>query len=164
VDLACAVAGAVGVVLLTGGPSGASVAAVAFGCAAAAAVAVSIAAGERVGRHTEGLEGLALAVGAAALFTLPLGVPALADALDARTLATVAVLGVLGIAVPYGLFLHALRHVGARTYSVLLSLDPAVAVLAGVLLIAEAPHAAELIGVALVVAASATAVSTRPDR
>jgi inner membrane transporter RhtA len=76
-------------------------------------------------------------------------------------LATVAALGVLGIAVPYALFLHAIRHVGAKTYSVLLSLDPAVALLAGLLVLSQAPRLADVIGIALVVAASATAVSTR---
>jgi inner membrane transporter RhtA len=160
-DLACAVAGLAGVVLLSGGPSGASAMAVVFGLGAAVSVAISIVAGERVARETEGLEGLALAVGAAALLTLPLGSAALAGAFDSRVIATVAVLGVLGVAVPYALFLRALRHVGARTYSVLLSLDPAVAVCAGILLLGEAPALVELVGVGLVVAASALAVSTR---
>lgn len=159
-DLGCAVAGAIGVVLLTGGPSGASLAGVAFGLGAAVSVAVTIVAGECVGRQTGGLEGLALAVAVAALVTLPLGAPAALGHLDAGDLATVAGLGVLGIAVPYALFLRALRQVGAKTYSILLSLDPAVAVLAGIL--SATPRSAEVVGIALVVAASATAVATRP--
>jgi inner membrane transporter RhtA len=161
-DLACAVVGAAGVVLLSGGPSGTSVAAVAFGLGAATGVAATTILGERVGHQTEGLEGLALGVAAAALLTLPVGLPPLAAEVDARLLATIAALGVLGIAVPYGLFLQALRHAGSRIYSVLLSLDPAVAVLAGVLLLADTPGLRELAGIALVVAASALAVSTRP--
>jgi inner membrane transporter RhtA len=161
-DLCCAIAGAAGVVLLTGGPSAASLAGVALGLGAAASVAVSIAAGERVARETDGLEGLALAVGAAALFTAPVGVGAALGNLDLGALALVAGLGVLGVAIPYALFMGALRRVGSRTYSVLLSLDPAVAVLVGVVLLSQAPGHAELVGVALVVCASAIAVSTRP--
>jgi inner membrane transporter RhtA len=160
-DLACAVAGAAGVVLLTGGPSGASLAGVALGLGAAVSVAVSIVAGERVARRTEGLEGLALAVAAAALLTAPVGVPAAVEALDPVDLAVVGVVGVLGIAVPYALFMHALRHVGAKTYSVLLSLDPAVAVLVGFVLLAEIPRLPEVVGVGLVATASAVAVGTR---
>jgi inner membrane transporter RhtA len=160
-DVACAVAAAAGVVLLTGGPSGGSLGGLVLGLGAAACVAIAIVAAERVGRDSAGLEGLALAVAAAALVTLPIGVPAVASGVEGGQLATVAALGVLGIAIPYALFLHAIRQVGAKTYSVLLSLDPAVAMLAGLLVLSQSPRLADVIGVALVTAASATAVSTR---
>lgn len=161
-DVGCAVAAAAGVVLLTGGPSGASLDGLLLGLGAAACVAISIVAAERVGRESAGLEGLALAVAVAALMTLPIGLPAAATGLDVGQLAAVAALGVLGIAVPYALFLHAIRQVGAKTYSVLLSLDPAVAMLAGLVVLSQSPRLADVIGVALVTAASATAVGSRP--
>lgn len=160
-DVVAAVAAAAGVALLMGGPTAASPAGVAFALGAAAAVAVSTLAGERVARSTRGLDGVALAVGAAAVMTLPVGLPAAAGAVDAGALALASAVGVLGIAVPYGLFFVALRRVGARVYSVLLSLDPAVALLAGLLLLGQAPGIGALAGVALVVAASATVVGTQ---
>src|SRR5918997_515397 len=60
-DVACAVAGAAGVVLLTGGPSDASVGGLVLGLGAAACVAVSIVASDRVGRGSARLGGRGLA-------------------------------------------------------------------------------------------------------
>jgi inner membrane transporter RhtA len=144
-----------------GRPSAASPAGVALALGAAAGVAASTLAGERVARSTGGLDGVALGAGAAALMTLPVGLPAAAGAVEPGALAVAAAVGVLGIAVPYALFFVALRRVGARTYSVLLSLDPAVALVAGLLLLGQAPAAGALAGVALVVAASVLAVGTQ---
>jgi inner membrane transporter RhtA len=118
---------------------------------------------ERVTRETSGLEGLALAVAAAAVLTLPVSVAAI-DGLDVSRIPTVAAVGVLGIAIPYALFLQAIRHVGAKTYSILLSLDPAVAVLAGLLVLGQSPDVGAVFGIGLVVAASAVAVGTRSPR
>jgi inner membrane transporter RhtA len=89
-------------------------------------------------------------------------VPAAVDAVDMRDLMTIAFPGVLGIAIPDALFLHALRDAGAKTHRVLRSLDPAVAVLADLLVLIEALSTANLIGIALVITASVIAVSTRP--
>jgi inner membrane transporter RhtA len=52
-----------------------------------------------------------------------------------------------------------LRRVGVKTYSVLLSLDPAVAALAGLVFLGQHLGGGELVGIALVVAASAGSVS-----
>jgi inner membrane transporter RhtA len=160
-DLACALAAAGGVALLTGGPSGVSVVGAAFALGAAASVAASILAGAAVGRQTQGFDGLALSITAAALLMAPLSVGAASDGLDAGQLAAVSAVGILGIAAPHALFLSALRAVGAKLYSVLLSLDPAVALLAGLLLLGQRPSSANVAGILLVVSASAVAVGTR---
>jgi inner membrane transporter RhtA len=158
-DVACALAAAAGVVLVTGGPTAASLPGVAFALGAAGGVAASILLARRVTEQTNGQEGLALSITVAALITLPVGLPAALDAPDPADLAIVAVVGVLGIAVPYALEFNALRHVGVKTYSILLSLDPAVAGLAGLLLLGQHLDVPELIGLALVMAASAGATA-----
>lgn len=164
-DLAFAAAAGVGVILLTGGPSGGSPAGVAFGFGAAASVAASILIARRVGADTDGLDGLALSILVAAVITLPVGVTTALGGLDPSDVAIVTVIGVLGIAIPYGVEFSALRRVGVRTYSILLSLDPAVAALAGLLLLLQTLGLDELVGIALVMAASIAAIATAaPDR
>ncbi len=161
-DLVWVACAATGVALLTGGPAGGSALGVLLALGAAACVAASVVAAARVGAATAGLEGLALAVGVAALLTAPLSVPAALRAPGPEELVATAGVGLLGVALPYALFLTALRRVGTRAYGVLLSLDPAVAALAGLLLLGQAVGAAGAAGIGLVVLASAGAVGTRP--
>jgi inner membrane transporter RhtA len=160
-DAAWALSAAAGVALLTGGPSGVSVAGIACALGAAVSVAGSILIARRVSDHAGGADGLALAVTVAALLTLPASVPAALGTPSLGSLTVIAAVGVLGIALPYGLELNALRRVGVKTYSILLSLDPAIAGLAGLLLLGQHLGLAELSGIGLVVAASAGAVVTR---
>jgi inner membrane transporter RhtA len=162
-DIAWALAAAAGVVSLTGGPSGASLAGVAFALGAAASSAAAILLAARMGSQTTGLDGLALSVGAAAILTLPVALPAAIGAPDVSDLAIVAAVGVLGIGLPYALEFSALRRVGVKSYSILLSLDPAIAGLAGLLLLGQHLDPPELLGIGLVMAASAGALATQPD-
>jgi inner membrane transporter RhtA len=71
---------------------------------------------------------------------------------------------VLGLAVPYALEYLTIRAVSVRTFGVLLSLDPAIAALAGVLWLGQRLSAGEVLGVALVVLASTGAVTARGQR
>jgi inner membrane transporter RhtA len=59
---------------------------------------------------------------------------------------------------PYSLELAVLRRVGTRPFGVMMSLEPAIAVLAGLVVAGQRPHPASLLGIALVVAASLGAV------
>jgi inner membrane transporter RhtA len=161
-DVAWAVAAVIGVVLLTGSLKGASLPGVAFGLGAALSVATSILIARHVGEHTDGLEGLALSISVAALLTLPVGLSAALDTPNLFDLAVVSVVGILGIAIPYALEFNALRRVGVKTYSILLSLDPAIAGLAGLLLLGQHLDLGELLGIGLVMAAGAGAVATHP--
>jgi inner membrane transporter RhtA len=161
-DVACAAGAAAGVVLLTG-PSGVDPVGVAFALAAAALAAAGIFAIADVGGRTDGFDGLALALGVAAVCLLPFGVPAALGAPSAGDLAVLVAVGVLGSVVPYALFFDAVRRVGKRVYGILLSLDPAVAAFAGVLWLGQGLGAPDVAGVALVCAASAIAVGTRRD-
>jgi inner membrane transporter RhtA len=161
-DLAWALAAMAGVLLLAGGPTGGSLAGAAFALGAAISVAAAVLTARRVGSQTTGLDGLALSIAAAALLTLPIGLRAAIASPQLEDLGIVAAVGVLGIALPYALEFTALRRVGVKTYGILLSLDPAVAGAAGLLLLGQHLDSAELLGMGSVMLASAGAVATRP--
>jgi inner membrane transporter RhtA len=116
----------------------------------------------RVADQTDGHDGLALSIAVAALLTLPVGLPAALGGPELGDLGLVAAVGVLGIALPYALEFDALRRVGVKTYSILLSLDPAVAGLAGLVLLGQHLSPFELLGIALAMGASVGAVASRP--
>jgi len=62
--------------------------------------------------------------------------------------------GILAGALPFALELAALRRMAARTYGVLVSLEPAVAAIVGLVALSQMPRVAEAVAVLLVVAAS----------
>jgi inner membrane transporter RhtA len=64
---------------------------------------------------------------------------------------------VLSSAIPYSLELEALRRLPPRVFGVLMSLEPAVAALAGLAVLGQVLALREVAGIALVVAASAGA-------
>jgi inner membrane transporter RhtA len=63
----------------------------------------------------------------------------------------------LSSAIPYSLELEALRRIPPGVFGVLMSLEPAVAALAGLAILGEVLAAREWSGIALIVAASAGA-------
>jgi inner membrane transporter RhtA len=155
-----ALAGA-GILLLSdfgsGGLDGLGVAlALLAGCLWAAYILLSA----RVGRAFPGGSGLSLAMIVAAAVLLPVGVAdAGADLLVSWILAAGAAVAVLSSAIPYSLELEALRRMPPRVFGVLMSLEPAVAALAGFVVLGEDLVARELVAILLVVAASAGAAS-----
>ncbi len=108
-----------------------------------------------VGRAFADASGLALAMGVGAIAVLPFGIAAAGGRLlEPRSLALGAVVGVLSSAVPYSFELEALRRIAAAVFGVLMSLEPAVAALAGFLVLGQGLSARAIGGMALVVAAS----------
>jgi inner membrane transporter RhtA len=77
-----------------------------------------------------------------------------------RSLALGAAVAVLSSAIPYSCELEALRRIRASVFGVLMSLEPAMAALAGVLVIGQGLSVRSLLGISLVVAASAGASAT----
>ncbi len=61
---------------------------------------------------------------------------------------------------PYSLELEALRRLPEAVFAVLMSLEPAVAALAGLVVLGQALDALEWLAIALVIAASAGATAT----
>jgi inner membrane transporter RhtA len=158
-DLVWVVLAATGVVLLTraggGGPDPAGLALA--GCAGAC-WAGYILLSQRVGRAFPGPDGLALATAVGALLITPLGVAQGGAALgEPRVLAAGAAVGLLSAAIPYTLEIEALRRLPARVFGVLMSLEPAVGALAGLVVLGEALRPREIAAIVLVSVASAGA-------
>ncbi|MFD6609952.1 DMT family transporter [Micromonospora chalcea] len=113
----------------------------------------------RIGARFPGADGLALALTFAALLTLPFG---LADAggrlADPAVLGLGTALALLASVLPYSLELAALRRLPTATFAVMMSLGPAIAAVAGWLVLGQALHPVEVLAIVLVVAASAGAV------
>jgi inner membrane transporter RhtA len=147
---------ATGVVLLTeGAGSGIDWVGVCFALGAASAWGCYILLGAALGRRTSGGGGLAIGMAAGAALAVPFG---LADAGSVlfTPLALLAGLGValLSSVIPYSLELRALRRIPPRVFGVLMSLEPAVAALAGLLILHQALHAIQWVAVCAVVTAS----------
>ena len=78
---------------------------------------------------------------------------------DPALLAAGLAVALLSSAIPYSLELEALRRLPKGTFGVLMSLEPAVAALVGLVALGQELSAGEVVAIALVVAASAGALS-----
>jgi inner membrane transporter RhtA len=153
---------AAGGILLLAGPGGGDVeaAGVLLALLAGGCWAAYILLSARTGRAFPGGTGLALAMAVGALVVLPAGVAQGGGALIEPDLVAAAVVVALASSViPYSLELEALRRLPAAVFGVLMSLEPAVAAVAGLVVLGQALAAREWAAIALVVAASAGAAS-----
>jgi len=150
--LACAVAG-VGLladVRLVAEPLG-----LAFAAANAVLFAAYIVLGHRVSRSTDlpGLDGLAISMLLAAAIAVPFGIGDAAPAFtDPVALGAGIGVGVCSSVIPYVFDQLAMARLPRATYALMVSLLPATATAIGVVVLAQVPTAAEILGVALVVA------------
>jgi inner membrane transporter RhtA len=109
----------------------------------------------RVGQAYEGGTGLSLAMCVATVLMIPVGVAqGGSNLLEPRSLLLGAAVGLLSSAIPYSFENEALRRIDPGVFGVLMSIEPAVAALAGFLLLGQGLAGREVIGIALVVAAS----------
>ena len=120
---------------------------------------------ERTGRGFARLDGLAIAMAIGSLAVLPFGIATTGATL---VLPHILLLGfavaVLSSAIPYGLELIALRRLPAATFSILLSLAPALAALAGLIILGQQLEILDAVAIALVVVASMGAVRAARGR
>jgi inner membrane transporter RhtA len=120
--------------------------------------AIYIVVGTRAGRAWRGTGALSPALAVGTLLAAPWGaVSGGGDLLDPKLLAEGAGVGLLSSAVPYSLELEAMRRLPTHVFGVLMSLEPAVAALAGFVFLGERLHTRALVAIALVVVASAGA-------
>src|SRR5215207_3781335 len=150
---------AAGIVVLVD-PGGGSVdaAGVGFALAAAACWMAYIYLSKRTGAAFPGGAGLALAMAVGALIVLPAGVIQAGGALsEPDLLASAFVVALASSVLPYSLELEALRRLPEAVFGVLMSLEPAVAALAGLVVLGQDLGAPELVAIAMVVVASAGA-------
>lgn len=166
INLVWAALALAGVFLLGGGGFGSlDPLGVAFALGAGAMWAAYIVFSARTGRRFPQADGLALAMGVAALLFLPLGVAESGTKLlDPTILALGAAVAVLSSVLPYTLELLALRRLPASAFAILMSLEPALAAAAGFLVLDQALSATEAAAIALVIAASMGAVRTQVGR
>jgi inner membrane transporter RhtA len=161
-DLLWAALAAAGILLLAD-PGGGSLdsAGVAFALLAATMWAFYILLAERTGRIFPGGSGLALAMAVGALVIAPAGIAqAGGELLHPDLLAAAAVVALASSVLPYSFDLEALRRVPANVFGVLMSLEPAVAALAGLVILGQDLSLREWVAIALVVVASAGSTAT----
>ena len=105
----------------------------------------------------------ALSTGIAAVVILPFGVAHAGTALLAPALLPLAfMVALFTTAIPFTLELYALRRLPSRTFAVLMSLEPAFAVMSGLFVLHEALVRSQIVGVAAVmIAAVGSTLSTR---
>ncbi|MEU5087352.1 EamA family transporter [Streptomyces sp. NPDC021356] len=155
-----------GVFLLGGGGFGSldgAGAALALGAGAMWATYIVFSA--RTGRRFPQADGLALAMAVGAILFLPLGIAESGTKLaDPTTFGLGAAVAVLSSVLPYTLELLALRRLPAPTFAILMSLEPAIAALAGFLILSQSLAPLEIVAIALVIAASMGAVRTQVGR
>jgi inner membrane transporter RhtA len=166
-DLGAVVAAAVGVVLISQALqtpwrelewTGLGLAALAGACWAA-----YILASRRAGREFASLDGLALAMAVALVVALPFGVGSV-PAWSAEAVVKGLGIAVLSSVLPYSLELSALRRISPGVFGILLSLEPAAAALAGLLVLRQRLTVIQLGGMALVVLASALVMGAGQQR
>ncbi len=158
-DAVWAVLAAGGVVLLMdGGGADLDALGVLLALAAGACWGVYILVGAALGRHTTEGNGLALGMAVAAAMVVPFGVAdSGAGLLEPWVLLAGFGVALLSSVIPYSLDLEALRRIPPRVFGILMSLEPALAALIGLILLGESLHASQWIAVLCVVAASAGA-------
>jgi inner membrane transporter RhtA len=166
-DLVWAALAAAGIVLLAnpGGADSVDALGLMFVLIAGACWAVYILIAQSAGRVFPGSHGVAMAMVVAAVIPIA---PGIADAgsalLRPELLALGCAVGVLSSAIPYSLETEALRRIPAHVFGVLMSMEPAVAALAGFVVLGQDLGLRELLAIALVVAASAgVSIATPPE-
>ena len=109
----------------------------------------------RVGRAFEGATGLSLAMCVGTVLMTPLGIAqGGSHLLEPRSLLLGAAVGLLSSAIPYSFENEALRRIRPGVFGVLMSIEPAMAALAGFIVLGQGLAARAVVGIALVVVAS----------
>jgi len=164
-DLVWVALAAGGVAILGIAPGDLTVAGVLFALLAGAAWAAYILLSASTGQRWPGISGLAVAsVVGAVVLAPPALVEAGPDLLDAKILLLGVAIGLLSSVIPYSFELKALRRIPPRVFGVLMSLEPAAAALAAMVLLSEFLTPLQWVAVGCVVLASVGATrSAQPS-
>jgi len=151
-----------GVVLLTEPWHGnMNVAGLAFAALVAIGWAFHILLTQRIGDRFTGLGGLSLTVPIAAATAALLGVPQAAGHLTFGVVAAAAGLAMLLLVLPFALELVTLRRLTPTAFGTLMALEPAIAVILGLLVLHQKPSPVQLVGIGLVVLAGTAGTAWR---
>ncbi|WP_109471535.1 EamA family transporter [Ornithinimicrobium cavernae] len=135
---------------------------IALAAAAGAFWAAYIVLSGRTGSRFEGLDGMAISLTIGAVVLLPFGVlGAGSGLLEGEVLLRGLGIALLSSAIPYSLELLALRRLSAGAFGILLSLEPAAAALAGLLVLSQTLAPLQVLGMAMVVSASIAVLGRR---
>jgi len=160
-DVVWIVLAAVGVALLGWSPVVWDWAGIGWALLAAAGWAGYIVTSVPVGKTWEGISGVATGSGVGAiLFAVP-GVLGGGEAMwEPRVLGIAAVVAVLSSIIPYGLEMVALRSIKPSVFGILMSVEPAAAAGAALIVLGELLTPVELVAMACVIVASVGATKT----
>jgi inner membrane transporter RhtA len=155
-DLAWVLLAMAGILALTeGGTAHLSALGVVFALVAGGFWGSYILLNARIGRAFEGGTGLALAMGVATICAFPFGVSdGGSNLLAPHALLVGSAVGMLSSAIPYSCEVEALRRIDQGVFAVLMSLEPAVAALAGLIVLGQGLGLRAVAGIVLVVLAS----------
>jgi inner membrane transporter RhtA len=119
----------------------------------------------RLGGLVPGTGGLAVSLAVGALLVLPFGAPGMSVLADRpELLIGGAAVALLASVLPFGLEINALRRIPTRVFGILMSLEPAVAAVAGLLVLGQHLGLVEILALVLVVLASAGVTLGRRER
>jgi inner membrane transporter RhtA len=160
-DLVWVALAAAGVLLLGFSPSNLNLPGVLFALLAGAGWAAYILLSAQTGKRWPGISGLVIAslVGAAVLAP-PAIIEAGSTLLEPKVLLLGVAIGLLSSVIPYSLELTALRRIPPRVFGILMSLEPAAAALAAMILLSEFLSPSQWLAMVCVVAASVGATKT----
>jgi inner membrane transporter RhtA len=114
----------------------------------------------RIGRAWPGATGLSFAMGFGALVALPAGIhQGGSELLQPEVLAIGVVVALASSVIPYSLEMEALRTLPEGVFGVLMSVEPAVAALAGLVILGQGLSVGDMVAIGLVVIASAGAAA-----
>ena len=124
-----------------------------FALAAATGWGLYILLTQNVGDRFAGIEGLAISIPVAAVTAAVVGIPQAWGHITLHVVLVSTALAVIMPVIPFTLELLALRRLTASAFGTLMSLEPAVGTLWGIVLLSQVPDALQAVGVALVVIA-----------
>jgi inner membrane transporter RhtA len=155
-DALWALLAAAGVVLLgLGGGGAAPVGGLALALVAGLCWAAYIVLSARLGTLVPGTGGLAVSLAVAAAMVLPFGASGAAAVIDRPSLLIGGTaVALLSSVLSYGLEINALRHIPTRVFGILMSLEPAAAAIAGLIVLHQRLGPRELSALVLVSLAS----------
>jgi inner membrane transporter RhtA len=154
-DLAWVLLAGLGVLLLGLEPGDLSWSGVGFALLAGAAWAAYILMSRATGARWPGMDGLAVASTVAAVLLTPLALGRhAADLQQTHVVLLGAVVGMLSSVIPYSCELVALRSLRPAVFGILMSLEPAAAALAGLVVLQEALSVGQWLALVCVIAAS----------
>lgn len=139
---------------------------VAFALGAACCWAAYILLTQKVGDDLTGIQGLAISMPVAAILATAVAGPSVVTTLTPEIVLTGLGLALLLPVIPFALELSALRRLTTAAFGTLMSLEPAIALLVGLLLLDQVPGWIPVAGIGLVVLAGIGAERTgaRSDR